>query len=201
MWEGDFGVASVDPDSLLLLTLFKMYRVNYIGQHTSLPQWYAIPSLQINGVDITDSYEILLTAMKQCKLELELDVVVQSQINVYKNYFVESFAPALFIDCWIQEANFEYLTKSWYYQAIPFPFNYFYVNKKRKQADERFEEMMGQHTKFKCILKYFKRAGRCLEDFAGMLDDERLFFSGQYPYVIGCTRLQLLGYIIKPTVA
>ncbi|KAF2883451.1 hypothetical protein ILUMI_22718 [Ignelater luminosus] len=193
VWEGDFGVPSVDPFCLYLMTMLKVRKVNVTFENACMPSWRSIPSIQFEKKILTQEFDLVQAAMKirdnptVLTIDNHLDANNRSRLMAYIKYFVESFEINFYFECWLNDANFEHAIKPWYNAVIPFPFNYFYLKRNRELARKRHMSIVGQGDPEQYKMEQNLILARCLEDFSNMLRDGRLYFFGDVPTTLDIT--------------
>lgn len=178
IWKGDYGVASVDPQCLTALTIFKFQNMDVNVEYARYPEVNPLPQLSYDTKTVNGS-NVLVDAAKLS--EADLSISRQSELLAYKYYFSQCFEPAFFFDCWINEINHNYAIKSWYYKVIAFPYNYIYIKRQQSLARERYLTFFGPSNLDEKLAEYYAGAGLCLKDLAGLLNDNRTYLFGEYP--------------------
>ncbi|KAK4871762.1 hypothetical protein RN001_015886 [Aquatica leii] len=181
IWEPDFGLPTVEPDCLIALTALKMCNAPVKISYGSCPQLWPIPNLVQNDVCLTKSPEFVDELMKICNIDSKLDSRNQGHCMAYKRYFLESFEPLFFYDCWIHKVNYQHTIRRWFMSAITFPFNHFYMKSRYKEANERYECIKKNNSNEVIVSELYESATRCLEDFNSMLSDNRTYLLGNTP--------------------
>ncbi|KAF5288363.1 hypothetical protein FQA39_LY15453 [Lamprigera yunnana] len=181
VWESDFGLPTVDPESLIALTTLKMCKADVSVSYASCPQYLSIPSISQNNKCLAVGFEFVNEVMKICNIDANLDSRNQSNSMAYKRYFLESFEPLFFYDCWIRKSNYLHTTRPWFMAAVTFPFNYFYIKAKYKEAIQRFQCLKKGNTEEVYVAELHKLASCCLDDFNNMLSDGRTYIFGSTP--------------------
>lgn len=186
VWPGDFGVPAVDPIGLQLMIMFKMHNVDYDVRPSCLPYWRDIPSIQFPGSDpisldwdgpngIKDEFLSYLKIMCNIDIDASSDKYV---IRAYKEYFTQTFGRTFLFECWINDCNFEQFTRVWFKNVIPFPFNYFYVQKMRNACNIWLEYSAGPLDRDTFRLQLHKITTGCLADLACHYNNDGEYFFG-----------------------
>lgn len=181
IWEADFGLPTVDPNSLIALTLLKMSNANVRITYGSCPQYAAIPSLTRNNKLLAEGSDFLESTLSVCNLDSHFDGKLQGLSMAYKRYFLETFEPLFFYDCWINKPNYEQFIRPWYMSAITFPFNFLYMKSKRRQVVERYHCIKKMRTRDNFLTQSYEGVSCCLEDFNTLLSDRRSYILGELP--------------------
>ncbi|KAF5285655.1 hypothetical protein FQR65_LT13085 [Abscondita terminalis] len=182
VWEGDYGVPSTDPCSLIALTVFKMFGIKKtVIQTAYFPFFSNIPSIS-RGKFFTDDKEKLLKYVFNLSQEVTLlSLKQQKMIEEYITYFLENFAKPFYVDCWIHETNYRHAIENWFTNVIPFPFNTIYLNHNRKEAQKVVALYMSKWDYDRYITKKYEDAAICLGDFNYLLKDGRKFMYQNIP--------------------
>lgn len=136
VWQGDFGLPSIAPECIETLLYLKLAKVPveviYMSNVFSIPNY---PTFRHGALSLTDLEELVrylrwkkyfinytLTS-KQTNDSYVIDVMIQSQLR-----------PLLYYLLWLDESNFEFVTRKWFKRSLKFPSNFVYISKQRRLA-------------------------------------------------------------------
>ncbi|KAF5284422.1 hypothetical protein FQR65_LT13556 [Abscondita terminalis] len=181
IWEPDFGLPTVEPDCLIALTALKISKAKVNVSYGSFPQFFPIPCLKRKDICVSEGPEFVDEVLNICNLDSQLDSRNQGLCMAYKKYFLNSFEPLFFYNCWIHKANYHHTTRHWFMSAITFPFNHFYMKSRYNEATERFESIKMGNSEAAIMAELYEMATNCLDDLDGLLSNNRTFLLGNVP--------------------
>ncbi|XP_018325965.1 metaxin-1-like [Agrilus planipennis] len=191
IWEGDFGVPTIDPDSLRIWTYLKINKIEFDVEVCSFPFLKPIPSL-IVGSKIFNGIKTIwdkLQRMKSSNTDKKYSVMEQSRIMAYVSYVFECLETATNINLWVNERNYINFTRTWYRTAIYFPFNYIHIKKIKDRVDKHIAFLARDVSIEEFSKLEYEKAQKCMSDLSVLLGD-KTYFMGTYPttldaYVFG----------------
>ncbi|KAB0803447.1 hypothetical protein PPYR_00417 [Photinus pyralis] len=181
VWPGDYGAPSVDPTSLIVLTVCKMHKVPVKIVPAFFPFLVDIPSIEERNLLIVDKEKILDYVFQLCHEESLLNARQRRKLRAYKQYFMQHFGGPFYFDCWIHETNFTHAIETWFTRVIPFPFNLLYLHQKRKLAQNEFNLVKRTSEADTFMSSKYEGAAVCLGDFDYLLKDDRKFLYKNIP--------------------
>ncbi|KAK7116407.1 metaxin-1-like [Littorina saxatilis] len=202
VWKGDWGLPSIDPNSLSVLAYCKFSGVPVDVKVTGNPYRSPtgeLPSLRHNDVSETDVNTIFTYLRKQnWGSDFELSAKQSADVLAFSAMLEEKLLPALLHLWWIDGKTYVDFTRPWYNKIMPFPLNFFLPGRKQKAASLRvFLTKGGENINNSDVeAKIYKEAKECLNLLSYKLADKEYMF-GQQPSSLDALVFGYLAPILK----
>ncbi|XP_076864493.1 metaxin-1b [Brachyhypopomus gauderio] len=141
-WKGDYGLPSVDVDSLTVLAYAKFagapLKVHKIANPWRSPTGI-LPALQTSEEgSISQPNKIIIHLRKQ-KYNADYDLSAKEGADTlaFVSLLEEKLLPALIYTLWVDAKNYVEVTRRWYAENLPFPLNLVLPNRMHGQQMER----------------------------------------------------------------
>jgi len=186
-WSSDWGIPSVDPDSLMILAFAKFSGAPLTQKSSNNPFWSPIGNLPVfrhNGHVATDFPEVV-RHLKSCNYSADHNLSDKqiSEAGAFINLIEEKLRPALKYIFWIDTENHIKLTRPWYGKHLPFPLGLYYPNRYEKETIKLIESLYSQYSDFGEIgndtiveTSVYKAAQECLTLLSNRLADNHFMF-------------------------
>ncbi|KAK9507701.1 hypothetical protein O3M35_007498 [Rhynocoris fuscipes] len=201
IWKGDWGLPSIDVESLRFLACARFCGTEYNVNKINNPFWTSkgsVPVVHYGSKEISDFHEFLdLLKSKNVSPDEGLSKKQIAEAEAYTNMLKEKLYPALLYTWWIDEKNFTSFTKPWYMKTIPFPFNWYYSRKYWSHANSVMEalfESLGNTANVET--KVYSDAEKCLTSLSIRLGESEFMF-GAHPTSIDATLYAYLAPLLK----
>lgn len=200
IWQGDWGLPSIDLDCLKILALVKISGTEYEVKRTNNPFWSPKGSLPVvhHGKHTYCTYDEVLSYLKLKNVSPDhgLSTVQEAEGVAYVNMLEEKLLPALQYIWWVDEKNYLSLTRPWYSKALPFPFNFYYPSKYLKEAQQMMEALHGMENKSDIENKVYNEAEKCLTTLSVRLGESEFMF-GSHPTSLDAVLFSYLAPLLK----
>ncbi|CAD6184850.1 unnamed protein product [Caenorhabditis auriculariae] len=183
VWPSDFGLPSIDVSSLQFLACAKMC-ASPIQVISSKSPWnsptgeYPVLFDKTNEktAAITD-FDKYVDVLRRSGQDVVIDQLLTSQDRAqldafFHAIFIKNLNPAVLQAFWADDLNYHTVTQHWYSSRLHFPYNLYYLEKRRKLAIRRLE---GKST-----TTVLKNAFQALNVLSTKLGDNK-FFCGNKP--------------------
>jgi len=208
VWGSDWGISSVDPACLSMMTYSKFSGAPVTAKATNNPFWSPKGSLPVlrspsssplshpsqkphEPVEITD-FRSCVQHLKACgySADYNLSSRQQSEVMAFSQLIEERLRPALLQVFWLDTKNQLELSRPWFASKMGLPLSLFYPNKIVGRAREVVrshvdvgpgnEDCDDAATSAIIEAAVYKRAEECLSVLARRLGDD-LYFFGKSP--------------------
>lgn len=201
IWQGDWGLPSIDVECLKVLTIIKFSGLDYEVKKTNNPFWAPNGSLPVvhQGKHTYTSYDEVLSylILKNVNPDHGLTTVQEAESVAYITMLEEKLYPALQYIWWIEEKNYASLTRPWYSKALPFPFNFYYTPKYLKKAQKLIEALHGTDLSSAEIeTQVYNEAEKCLTTLSVRLGESE-FMYGSHPTTLDAVMFAYLAPLLK----
>ncbi|EGT35237.1 hypothetical protein CAEBREN_03034 [Caenorhabditis brenneri] len=143
IWPADFGLPTIDVASLQFLACSKMCASPVRVVHSSRP-WRS-PNGEFPMVSQTDGdakpvtdFEKFVDILKKCGQDVVIDAdltsIERAQLDAFSSYLHHNLYPAVLHTFWVDELNYNTVTQYWYASQLHFPYNSYYLEKRKKKA-------------------------------------------------------------------
>jgi len=188
-WADDWGIPSIDPDSLMILAFAKFSGAPVTQKSTSNPFWSPTGNLPVfrhsaGGVVATD-FQDVVKHLKSCNYSADHNLTDKqiSEAGAFINLIQEKLRPALKYVFWIDTKNHINMTRPWYGKHLPFPLGLYYPNKYEKETVKLIESLYSQYSEFGEIgndtiveTSVYKAAQECMTLLSNRLADNHFMF-------------------------
>ncbi|KAL8581111.1 hypothetical protein ACOMHN_033559 [Nucella lapillus] len=202
VWKGDWGLPSIDPNSLAVLAYCKFSGVPVDVKMTGNP-WRSptgqLPSLRHKEVKEARVHDIFAYLRKQnWGCDFDLSTKQSADVLAFSAMLEEKLLPALLHLWWIDGKTYVDFTRPWYTKIIPFPLNFFLPGRKQKAASLRvFLTKGGENINDSDVeAKIYKEAKECMNLLSYKLDKNEYMF-GQQPSSLDALVFGYLAPILK----
>lgn len=182
VWEGDYGVDSVDTDSLILVTYVKLANIPCTIQYETNPLWYRIPSLVVNHDENGTKKIVGMSAIwtylhdNVSNLNNSITDVQKHDCQTYHKYIIKSLLPAIRYTIWADNVNYLEVTRKWFRNAIPFPINYFYPSYQSGKVIKYLQVLVNDENIYEHSQVLMDEANKCIIDISKKLGTNEYFF-------------------------
>ncbi|RZC32815.1 Tom37 C and/or GST C 2 domain containing protein [Asbolus verrucosus] len=183
--EGDYGLVSLDfacIQSILYAKLNKVpVEINVVNNVKSCAL-YSAPSLKC-GNALIETFPSMMNYWKKTyeSVDQELSAKENSETLALTNLVSMKLKPVLEFLYWVDQRNCEEFISCWFMKALPFPFNYSYMKRKKNDALQLIETLYPLDTDVEVIREFItKTATQCLSTLSTRLGKAK-FFHGDNP--------------------
>ncbi|NP_001016747.1 metaxin 1 [Xenopus tropicalis] len=147
-WKGDWGLPSVDPDCLTVLTYAKFSGAP-LKVHKVTNPWRSpsgrLPALKTHDDGVLFQPSKIITHLRKQKYNADYDLSAKQGADTlaFISLLEEKLLPALIHSFWVEGKNYVEHTRRWYAESIPFPLNFFLPNQMHKRNLERLQLIRG----------------------------------------------------------
>ncbi|XP_077290570.1 metaxin-1 isoform X2 [Arctopsyche grandis] len=200
VWSGDFGLPSIFPDCLRLVTYLKFW-----GKPFKLVEKYnplfapetSLPLLIHGNVQINDVDAIIDYLSKNFPIDSNIVPDEGCEAYAHDKYIRETLYPCLQYAWWVDEKNYEESTRPWFAKQITIPFNFYYPSVFRERAKSQIEIIYGEDIpETELYHKIYKKANSFFKDISARLGRHDYFF-GTTPSSVDATLFSYLAPILK----
>lgn len=191
--EGDYGLVSLDVGCIQSILHAKLcnapVEINILNSIRSCAL-YTAPSLH-HGKEVVNGYLNIATKLKNLygNIDSELTAKQASESLALTNLITSKMKPVLDFMYWVDPRNSDEFTSRWFMKALPFPFNYSYVKRKKQECENFIETLYPLDTDIDVIKDFItKSATQCLSTVSTRLGSLKYFY-GDKP-----THLDVLVY-------
>ncbi|XP_018087429.1 metaxin 1 S homeolog isoform X1 [Xenopus laevis] len=148
-WKGDWGLPSVDPDCLTVLTYAKFSGAP-LKVHKITNPWRSpsgrLPALKTSDDGVLFQPSRIITHLRKQKYNADYDLSARQGADTlaFISLLEEKLLPALIHSFWVEGKNYVEHTRKWYAESIPFPLNFFLPNQMHKRNMERLKLIRGE---------------------------------------------------------
>ncbi|XP_072272420.1 metaxin-3 [Pyxicephalus adspersus] len=183
-WGGDWGLPSVHPESLVVLTYAR-----FVGAPLKLnPVDYTWSSIQgfgpilISKDEVTTQPTNILNFLRKQKYNADyvLSAREGSDTLAYIALLEEKLLPAMLHTFWVDAENYSSVTRPWYSSHTPFPLRFYLPGKMSREALNRILVTKGKPPLYslnEVEAQVYKDAKECLNLLSNRLGASRYFFA------------------------
>uniref|UniRef100_A0A1I8A5T0 Metaxin n=1 Tax=Steinernema glaseri TaxID=37863 RepID=A0A1I8A5T0_9BILA len=142
VWPSDFCLPSIDADCLQFMACAKFCAAP-INIVSSLAPWKAVKGefpVFTNGDDtitnISDFIEFLRNSSQDVVLDGDISESERCSFDAFHSLLRKTLYPAQLQFLWVDKSNYATVTHQWYSSKLPFPYNMFYMERKRRKAQQ-----------------------------------------------------------------
>ncbi|XP_070806670.1 metaxin-1 [Pituophis catenifer annectens] len=198
-WAGGWGLPTVDPDCLAVLTYARFtgapLKVHKISNPWRSPSG-SLPALKTADGVISDTQEIITHFRKQqFNADYDLSALQGADTLAFLSLVHRKLLPVLIHTFWVDAKNYVEHTRKWYAEAIPFPLNFFLPSRMQKRQLERLQTVCGENWQDdeEQLEKQLYRDGcECLTLLSQRLGRKKFFF-GDSPASLDASVFSLLA--------
>uniref|UniRef100_A0AC34FJL0 Metaxin n=1 Tax=Panagrolaimus sp. ES5 TaxID=591445 RepID=A0AC34FJL0_9BILA len=196
VWPSDFGLASLDVGCLQSMVAAKIAAAPVKFRYSTNPG--ESPSgtlpLLIHGDTKLTNFEDIAEHLRNLKQEVVLDGELTPNQRVeffaYASYLRSRLYPALLHTLWVDNHNYNTVTHQWYTSKLYFPWNLFYLEKRRKFA-QNYIKTVGKGES-----ELLKEALQTLNLLSSKLGDNK-YFCGDKPCSVDALIFGYLAPLLK----
>jgi metaxin len=196
VWPSDFGLASIDVACLQSMVAAKISAAPVTFRSSTNPGESpsgTLPLLIHNDAKLTnfeDIAEHLRNLKQEVVLDGELTPTQKVEFFAYDSYLRSRLYPSLLHTLWIDNHNYNTVTHHWYTTKLYFPWNLFYLEKRRKFAQNYLK------TVGKTENELTKEALQTLNLLSSKLGDNK-YFCGDKPCSVDALIFGYLAPLLK----
>ncbi|XP_005088908.1 metaxin-1 [Aplysia californica] len=202
VWNGDWGLPSIDPHCLAVLAYCKFSGVPIEVTQTGNP-WRSptgtLPVLRNQDVVCTKVTDIFSYLRKEhWGSDFELSTKQSADVIAFSAMLEEKLLPALLHLWWMDDKTFVDVTRPWYSRVIPFPLNFFLPRRTQKKAEMRVTLTKGNEfiTDVETEAKVYREAKECLNILSYKLGTKNYMF-GNLPSSLDALVFGYLAPLLK----
>ncbi|XP_072346788.1 metaxin-1b [Scyliorhinus torazame] len=182
-WKGDWGLPSVDSESLTVLAYARFsgapLRVHKLSNPWKSPSG-VLPALKTEEDVVSQPVQILAYLRKRkYNADYGLSATQGADTLAFASLIEEKLLPALIYMFWVDSKNYVSFTRPWYGEAIPFPLNFFLPNRMHTRFLERLRLIRGgqwNDNEEEAENEIYKEARECLTLLSQRLGSDKFFF-------------------------
>ncbi|XP_018421371.1 PREDICTED: metaxin-1 [Nanorana parkeri] len=187
-WKGDWGLPSVDPDCLTVLT-YARFSGAPLKVHKLSNPWRSpsgkLPALKTPNDGVLFQPAKIITHLRKQKYNADYDLSARQGADTlaFISLLEEKLLPALIHSFWVDAKNYVDHTRKWYAEAIPFPLNFYIPNQMHKRHLEHLQLIRGESWREDDEVlekQLYTDAQECLSLLSQRLGTQRFFF-GECP--------------------
>ncbi|XP_040395244.1 metaxin-1 [Cygnus olor] len=203
-WAGGWGLPSVDPDCLAVLTYARFTGAPLKVHRVSSP-WRSpsgrLPALKTRDEGTISKTQQIITHLRKQKYNADYDLSATQGADTlaFVSLLEEKLLPVLIHTFWVDAKNYVEHTRKWYAETIPFPLNFFLPNCMHKQHVERLQLMWGDgymEDEEKLEKELYRDARECLTLLSQRLGSQKFFF-GDSPASLDAFVFSRLAPLLK----
>ncbi|XP_071380278.1 metaxin-1b [Centroberyx affinis] len=148
-WKGDWGLPSIDTDSLTVLAYSKFagapLRIHKITNPWRSPTG-TLPALKTREEGSVSKPNNIIIHLRKQKYNADYDLSAKEGADTlaFVSLLEEKLLPALIYTQWVDSKNYVDVTRRWYAENISFPLNFFLPNRMRNQQLEKLRLVRGE---------------------------------------------------------
>nr|XP_056708852.1 metaxin-1 isoform X2 [Euleptes europaea] len=183
-WAGGWGLPSVDPDCLTVLTYARFtgapLKVHKISNPWRSPSG-TLPALRTKDEGVLSDTHQIITHLRKQKFNADYDLSARQGADTlaFVSLLQKKLLPVLIHTFWVDARNYVEHTRKWYAEAIPFPLNFFLPGRMHKRQLERLQMVCGEN----CLeneevleKELYREACECLTLLSQRLGRQKFFF-------------------------
>uniref|UniRef100_A0A670YN12 Metaxin n=1 Tax=Pseudonaja textilis TaxID=8673 RepID=A0A670YN12_PSETE len=182
-WAGGWGLPTVDPDCLAVLTYARFTGVP-LKVHKITNPWRSpsgsLPALKTSDGVFSDTQEIITHFRKQqFNADYDLSALQGADTLAFLSLINRKLLPMLIHTFWVDAKNYVEHTRKWYAEAIPFPLNFFLPSRMQKRQLERLQTICGetwQDDEERLEKQLYRDGCECLTLLSQRLGRKKFFF-------------------------
>ncbi|XP_036988526.1 metaxin-1 isoform X2 [Artibeus jamaicensis] len=187
-WSGGWGLPSVDPDSLAVLT-YARFTGAPLKVHKITNPWRSpsgtLPALRTSHGAVISVPHKIITHLRKEKYNADYDLSARQGADTlaFMSLLEEKLLPVLVHTLWIDAKNYVEVTRKWYAEAMPFPLNFFLPGRMQRQHMERLQLLCGEHrpeNEEELEKELYQEARECLTLLSQRLGSQKFFFGDAY---------------------
>uniref|UniRef100_A0A8C3EPX5 Metaxin n=1 Tax=Corvus moneduloides TaxID=1196302 RepID=A0A8C3EPX5_CORMO len=203
-WAGGWGLPSVDPDCLAVLTYARFtgapLKVHRVTSPWRTPQgggdFVVSPT---GGIWCVPWDPTMAFAAQKYNADYDLSATQSADALAFVSLLEEKLLPVLIHTFWVDAKNYVEHTRKWYAETIPFPLNFFLPNAMHKRQLERLQLLWGDdymEDEEKLEKELYREARECLTLLSQRLGSQKFFF-GDSPASLDALVFSRLAPLLK----
>uniref|UniRef100_A0A8C8RL16 Metaxin n=1 Tax=Pelusios castaneus TaxID=367368 RepID=A0A8C8RL16_9SAUR len=171
-WAGGWGLPSVDPDCLAVLT-YARFTGAPLKVHKVTNPWR-----RAGAQDNPWPHTVPFIRQKY-NADYDLSARQGADTLAFVSLLEEKLLPVLIHTFWVDAKNYVEHTRKWYAEAMPFPLNFFLPNRMHKRQLQRLQLMWGDsclEDEEELEKEMYREALECLTLLSQRLGDQKFFF-------------------------
>ncbi|CAN8206796.1 unnamed protein product [Coccothraustes coccothraustes] len=203
-WAGGWGLPSVDPDCLAVLT-YARFTGAPLKVHRVTSPWRSpsghLPALRTRDEGTISKPQQIITHLRKQKYNADYDLSATQSADTlaFVSLLEEKLLPVLIHTFWVDAKNYVEHTRKWYAETIPFPLNFFLPNAMHKRHLERLQLIWGDdymEDEEKLEKELYREARECLTLLSQRLGSQKFFF-GDSPASLDALVFSRLAPLLK----
>ncbi|XP_044756009.1 metaxin-3-like [Coccinella septempunctata] len=178
---GDFGLVSLDPEciqSILYTRIAKVPCEVRFSDSYKVCTLFSTPSL-VDGKKVLKGNQEITQYLrsKNYNIDFGLNGMKCSTTMAITSLVQEKIRPLLEFVMWIDKRNAEELIIPWHMKVLRLPFNYFYTNRHKKDAENLIETMYPYEDNPEVIKDYLNKAAtEAFSSLSSLLGEKDYYF-------------------------
>ncbi|KAI1901436.1 hypothetical protein AGOR_G00034420 [Albula goreensis] len=203
-WKGDWGLPSIDTDSLTVLAYAKFagapLKVHKIANPWRSPTG-SLPALKTREEGSLSQPSKIIIHLRKQKYNADYDLSAKEGADTlaFISLLEEKLLPALIYTFWLDSKNYVDVTRRWYAENIPFPLNFFLPNRMHSQQLDRLRLVRGDaglEASDEVEKELYRDALECLSLLSQRLGPHKFFF-GDSPSSLDAYVFGYLAPLVK----
>ncbi|XP_074385658.1 metaxin-1 isoform X1 [Zonotrichia albicollis] len=203
-WAGGWGLPSVDPDCLAVLT-YARFTGAPLKVHRVTSPWRSpsghLPALRTRDEGTISKPQQIITHLRKQKYNADYDLSATQSADTlaFVSLLEEKLLPVLIHTFWVDAKNYVEHTRKWYAETIPFPLNFFLPNAMHKRHLQRLQLIWGDdymEDEEKLEKELYREARECLTLLSQRLGSQKFFF-GDSPASLDALVFSRLAPLLK----
>ncbi|KAK2518178.1 metaxin-1 isoform X2 [Columba livia] len=203
-WTGGWGLPSVDPDCLAVLT-YARFTGAPLKVHRVTSPWRSpsgsLPALKTRDKGTISKTQQIITHLRKQKYNADYDLSATQGADTlaFVSLLEEKLLPVLIHTFWVDAKNYVEHTRKWYAETVPFPLNFFLPNCMHKRHVERLQLLWGDgymEDEEKLEKELYRDARECLTLLSQRLGSQKFFF-GDSPASLDALVFSRLAPLLK----
>lgn len=179
----DYGLVSFDVDciqSIFLARLNKLPVKICIANNLRSCAFYNTPSLYYNGKVVVNGFDNIMSDLKRLDYNIDHKLTAKqcSEMLALTNLVSMKLKPVIDFLYWLDQRNCDEFVSLWYMKALPFPFNYSYIKRRKGEALNMLETLYPLDSNNLELVKGYMltNATNCLSALSTRLGETDYFF-------------------------
>uniref|UniRef100_A0A8C6YQW5 Metaxin-1 n=1 Tax=Nothoprocta perdicaria TaxID=30464 RepID=A0A8C6YQW5_NOTPE len=192
-WAGGWGLPSVDPDCLAVLT-YARFTGAPLKVHRLANPWRSPSGKDLRPGSVPDRAPVPFAPQKY-NADYDLSAQQGADTLAFVSLLEEKLLPVLIHTFWVDAKNYVEHTRKWYAETIPFPLNFFLPNCMHKRHLERLQLRRAGDGAV-APWQLYRDARECLTLLSQRLGSQKFFF-GDSPASLDALVFSRLAPLLK----
>ncbi|XP_053182800.1 LOW QUALITY PROTEIN: metaxin-1a [Scomber japonicus] len=183
-WEGDSGLPSVSTDCLVVLA-YAQFAGAPLKLHKTSNPWRSpsgsFPALRTNQKETLSRPSDIIIHLRKQKYNADYDLSAKEGADslAFISLLEEKLTPALIYMYWVEPKNYVDVTRRWYAEHMPFPFNFFLPGRMQRTQLDKLRLLRGDESLEageELEKELFRDAAECMNLLSQRLGSQKFFF-------------------------